>query len=242
MNPYLLAGGAALAGGLLGGQKADVQLSPAQIAAGRMMGQISKTPLEYVGPDTLTTSGFGSAAAMGNMNISPALRYANSVLAGDFMNSNPYLDATFDRAAGATRNALDSQFAKAGRYGSDAHANVMADQYNDLAKNIYGGAYNTERQYMNQAATMLPAIYGQGVSNAQGLLGIGSAQDRMNDERVNWDVYDPYKRLSMMQAGQGMMPQPMYQNTGAGALGGALAGLQLFSGINGLMNPKPGQS
>lgn len=235
MNPWLVGGAAALAGGLLGGQSADVELTPEQIAAGRMMRQISKTPLEYVGTGPLTNSAFGSAAALGNVNISPALRYANSLLAGDFMGSNPYLDDTFDRAAGATRNALDSQFAKAGRYGSDAHANVMADQYNDLATNIYGGAYDTERAYMNQAATMLPAIYGQGISNAQGLLGIGSAQDQAEDERINWDVYDPYKRLSMMQVGQGMMPQPTYQNTGAGALGGALAGLQLFSGIKGLV-------
>lgn len=236
MDPWALAaGGAAALGGLLGGQESDVELSPGQIAAGKMMRQIGRTPLEYVGPGGVTREALAGARNV-NMDISPALQYTQKVLSGGYMNGNPYLDRTFDRAAGQVRNRMDTQFAQAGRYGSDAHQSVMADQYNNLATDIYGGAYNQERGYMNQAASMLPSIYGQGINNIQGLLSVGSREDQLADEQANWDVYDPYKRLSMMQAGQGMMPQPTYQNTGAGALGGALAGLQMVSGINGLMS------
>ena len=229
-----LAGGAALLGGILGGQKADIQYAPGQEAAGGLMEQIGRTPLNYVGPGNISTEALNGAQNL-NMNISPALAYANNVLSGQYMNNNPYLSSTFDNAAGHVRNALDSQFAAAGRYGSGAHEAAMADQYNNLANDIYGGAYNNERGFMAQAAGLLPSLYGQQVSNLQGLASLGDTQNQFNDQAANWDVYDPYKRLQMMSSGQGMMPQPMYQNTGAGMLGGALGGLQLASGLKGLM-------
>src|SRR5690606_6644618 len=54
--------------------------------------------------------------------------------------ANPYLDATFDQAAAGVNRSLDTVLARSGR---DVNANMGARQQgmNDLATNIYGGAY-----------------------------------------------------------------------------------------------------
>jgi hypothetical protein len=167
------------------------------------------------------------------MDISPALSYTQRVLAGDFMNNNPYLDTAFSNAAGNVRRAMDTQFAKSGRFLSDAHANASGNAYNQLANDIYGGAYQQERGFMNQAAAMLPGLYGQNLNNMQGLLGMGQMQDEMQREKTNWTQYDAARRLSMMQPGASMISPPMQQNRAAGALGGALTGMSLMSGLLG---------
>lgn len=57
--------------------------------------------------------------------------------------SNPYLDSMFNKAAQSTRTALDTQFAGAGR-NLEAQMPARADQLNDLATSIYGGAYEND--------------------------------------------------------------------------------------------------
>lgn len=75
--------------------------------------------------------------------------------------SNPYLDATFNRAADSVQNRLASQFAGAGR-NIDASRNVNASELNDLATNIYGGAYENERNRQLQYQSQLTGIGAQG--------------------------------------------------------------------------------
>lgn len=53
---------------------------------------------------------------------------------------NPYLDAMFKQAAGATQNRLASEFAGAGRNVS-ASEPLRAEELNNLATHLYGGAY-----------------------------------------------------------------------------------------------------
>ena len=57
---------------------------------------------------------------------------------------NPYLDATFNQAANSVQNRLESQFAGSGRNVS-ASMPANADYLGDLATQIYGGAYENER-------------------------------------------------------------------------------------------------
>lgn len=91
---------------------------------------------------------------------------------GQFLNSNPYLDRTFDQASSAVERSfrravnpqIDSQFAGSGRYGSGAYQAAKADSQNELgntlnnlSNTIYGNNYAQERQ--NQLAAQ------QGLSN-----------------------------------------------------------------------------
>lgn len=229
LSAGIMAAGA-IGGGLLGGSSGDQPRVPGQRQITQMMKQIAGNPLSYTGPQAITSGALEDATRM-QMDISPALDYTQRVLSGDFMNNNPYLDTAFSNAAGNVRQQLDTQFARAGRMDSDAHMNAMGSSYNQLADQIYGNAYAQERAYMDNAAAMLPNMYGQNINNLQGLLSIGNRQDQAVDEMSNWDTFDAYKRLQMMQSAQGLLPQQTYQNTGAGAIGGALAGMQIGSGL-----------
>src|SRR6185503_12579179 len=73
------------------------------------------------------------------------------VLNGSYLNSNPYLDATFNEAAGAVTNQVQSNFGLAGRNARGVDAAGFAQEgYNDLANQIYGGNYQAERQRQQQ--------------------------------------------------------------------------------------------
>lgn len=93
---------------------------------------------------------------------------------GEMLNANPYLDEMFDSAASgvadqfryATSPALQSMFSAAGRYGPNA---AMTSQFDlaqqglgrtldNLASQIYGGNYASERGLMLNAAQQLGAF------------------------------------------------------------------------------------
>lgn len=99
--------------------------------------------------------------------------------------SNPYLDATFGKAADTVQNRLESQFAGAGRNVS-ASMPANSDMLTDLATKIYGGAYEGERD--RQLA------YGQQQ------LGIG-AQGYENERNRMADDLDSQSRLQLGVAG-----------------------------------------
>src|SRR6185503_17902651 len=62
---------------------------------------------------------------------------ATNTLNGGFLNSNPYIDQTFNRAALQTQNQLASEFAGHGR-NVGASEGLRSQQLNDLATSIYG--------------------------------------------------------------------------------------------------------
>ena len=94
----------------------------------------------------------------------------NQTMRGNYLNSNPYLDQTFNRASDAvTRQwnesvlpGVNSTFSLAGRTGSGAHQNAvnqaseqLGDTLSDLGNQIYGQNYQQERDRMMQAANSL---------------------------------------------------------------------------------------
>lgn len=170
----------------------------------------------------------------------PGLDQMGRVVAGEYLNANPYLDKTYDRAASAvTRNYNDvvipgitSRFGLSGRSGSPAESyGVSGAQENlgrslgDLATGIYGGNYATERGYQQQAAGLLPA-FNLDLLNAQ-------YQQRAGLGNL------PYQRLGQLAQiggansayGSGAGGGGGQQNQGAGILGGALSGFQLGNAL-----------
>lgn len=94
----------------------------------------------------------------------------NQTMRGNYLNNNPYLDQTFDRASDAvTRQwnqsvlpGVNSTFSLAGRTGSGAHQNAvnqaseqLGDTLSDLGNQIYGQNYQQERDRQMQAANSL---------------------------------------------------------------------------------------
>lgn len=172
----------------------------------------------------------------------------NSPLAGMAEGGeNPYLDATFDQAAGAVNRNLDTILARSGR---DVNANMgaRASQLNDLATDIYGGAYNADANRRLSAASTLGsqqlAAAGQAIPLAnQDYFDIGQLRNvggqvenlagqyqqdaarrfqfEQNRPEAALDAY--LARLAGQPVGQSST-QTMFRNPAAGALGGAASG------------------
>lgn len=81
--------------------------------------------------------------------------------------TNPYLDATFNRAADQVQNRLQSSFAASGRNIGAARA-PAALELNDLANTVYGGAYESDRNRSLSELQQQRGIGAQGFENAQG--------------------------------------------------------------------------
>mgnify|MGYP003451608523 FL=1 len=111
---------------------------------------------------------------------------------GGMMTSNPYLDANIATTGRNTMDAINRQFAGAGRYGSGANQGVVAQKLGELEGNARMQNYSTERQNQMNAAQYLGNQGMQGANlagqmdtanrNQLGLLAAGgTAQDQMNN-------------------------------------------------------------
>lgn len=166
--------------------------------------------------------------------------YAQNVLSGQYLNSNPYLDATFNRAADSVQNRLQTSFAGAGRNTSAARP-YAAQELNDLATNIYGGNYQAERERMQQMVPQAGFLAQQDYADAERLAGVGSQYEDLNARQIEDQVarheysqnapgiaLDQYIARLNNQPGSVMSTNtPVYRNQVAGGLGGAAAGQQI---------------
>lgn len=163
---------AAAAAGGLAGLGLPGWLTIGSLAAGALQGTPDQTTTSTNEPPAYLKPYLGQAASAAQQQfgqgayVSPlqqkAVDYGTKVLGGDYLNSNPYLDETFNRAAGAVTNQVQSNFAGAGRNPTSADAAANAQYgyagagggYNDLAARIYGGNYQAERDRQQQILPM----------------------------------------------------------------------------------------
>lgn len=97
---------------------------------------------------------------------------------------NPYLDSLFNRGAERVSNAVNSNFAQAGRFGANAaHTGALTQGMGDLYSSIYAPAYeNAQNRALNaagQLASVSQADRGaamQGLSNAGSLFEAGAGR------------------------------------------------------------------
>lgn len=163
-------------------------------------------------------------ALNGSPVVDSAQNFVNTTLNGGFMGQNPYLDATFNRAAGAVTNQVQSNFGTSGRNPRGIDAQGIAQQgYSDLANQIYGGQYNAERQQQLAALGYAQPLANQTYADAAQLQQVGQQMNPANS------LDDYIARLSQIGGGYGTTSntQPTQRNLLAGALGGASAGAML---------------
>lgn len=176
--------------------------------------------------------GFDPLASQGAQGL------AQRTLAGDYLSpdSNPWLKQTFNSGADAIQARLGSQFGGAGRFNSGAMVGASGQALTDLAGDIYGGNYQAERARQMQAAGMAPGLDRGVMQGAQAQLMGGGILDEEALRKANfgWENLDRYtNQLSRISSPFSVQSTPMARNRGAGILGGALAGAQLFSNFGG---------
>ena len=169
-------------------------------------------------------------------------------LRGDYLNNNPYIDATYNKAAkGVTQNynevvnpGIDSAFTKGGRFGSGAYAAArnssdrsLGTSLSDLATNIYGQNYANERQNQVQGQLYAPDLANQDYYDINQLSSVGDyktnlAQQQIDADRAKYDYNQNKDQLALQQymdliqgnyGGTQTQSNPYYRNSLASGLG-----------------------
>ncbi len=197
--------------------------------------------------------GITDRATNGSPVIGQAQTLVGDTLAGKYLSpdSNPYLDATFKKAADQSYNTLTSEFARSGR-NVNAAAPVQGDILSNLSSQIYGGAYNNERDRQTQALAYASPLAESDYRDLAALQGVGQTvedktgqiiadqQGRWNyDQQLPGSNLDDFLRRVSGNIGSSSTTQlpDVYRNRTAGGLGGAAAGYQVgnsFGGNGGL--------
>lgn len=181
----------------------------------------------FAGETERGLTGITDMATAGNPITGNANNLASQTLSGGFLGSNPYLDQTFNQAALATQNQLASQFAGSGR-NIEASQGLRSQQLNDLATNIYGGAYDAERNRQNQVLGMSPQLGQAAYTDFDRLIGVGGAREGLAQEYASAPGRNLDEFLGRVSGNMGQTSTtPQYRNRAAGAIGGGMFGAQL---------------
>lgn len=157
---------------------------------------------------------YGRLAPGSEAGISGAQGLVNSTLAGDYLNSNPYLDSILAKTRDNVTDQVNSQFSSAGRYGSGQHAGLLASEIADAENRARYANYSDERTRQQQAIEQAQSL----MNGSQGLLNNAAELPWIGVGALNGNV---------RQASSGYGTQTSKQSGGFGnILGGALgAGL-----------------
>lgn len=128
---------------------------------------------------------------------------------------NPYIDNIYNAGAGKITDAVNSQFAKAGRFGANAaYGNTLGKSHGDFYNSIAFPAFESAQQRGMQATGMLnnsqmagagmygdlyaqsgtqamqqqqlmPSLYEYGNMPAQQMIGVGGAYEQMNQAMID---------------------------------------------------------
>jgi hypothetical protein len=191
-------------------------------------------------PETQESWDLGAARARGGSPVTGAAQdLATKTLQGGFMGANPYLDATFDRAALQTQNQLASQFGGAGR-NVEASEGLRSQQLNDLATGIYGGAYDSERNRMQDAMGMAIPLANQDYTDIGQLGQVGAGREGYAQEQLDapGTALDRYLGRVTGNMGQNTYASQS-RNRAAGAVGGGMLGYQAGNMLGSYMGGNP---
>jgi hypothetical protein len=161
--------------GLNDTQRQALQMMQQHAQGGFNLGQQATGALgNLLGGNGMPSNVAGLAQGLvGGGYTNPAMAGVSQIASGAQNGQNPYLDATYQQAAHnftqAAVPALTSQFANAGRTGSNSYASALGSQLNqglgNLATNIYGGGYATDRANQMSALGMQGQLGQQNVGN-----------------------------------------------------------------------------
>lgn len=139
------------------------------------------------------------------LNGSPVLNQANQTITRTLQGgqTNPYLDSLVQKAQGGVMGNMAAMQAKSGSFGNSGIAETGAKQMGDIATQMYGNAYNTDRANQMQALQLAPTYGDQAYKDAGQLMNAGQFQQDQA-QRGNDFAYQqfqdqqnlPYKQMA----------------------------------------------
>lgn len=195
------------------------------------------TVADFTPGTEMSLNAMAGRAMMGNPLLPAAQQSAMRTLEGDYLSGDDFMRAYGNDIT----DAVSSQFAKAGRFGSGYHAKTAADQLGSKALQLY----DAERGRQQQAMQMAPALAQADYADIDRLRAAFAPYDQLNqaklsDDVARWDFYQNrdqqalqnYMNMALAAGGQGQASTattPSSSGGAAGAMGGAMAGAQLGS-------------
>lgn len=169
-------------------------------------------PSTYVGMDPRRRYGLAQEAALAAGGTPVPRASVNEYLknvGGGYLNANPYARQIVNRSVMASLNPIVSGFAGAGRFGSGAYANAVADMAQETASRIYGGLYESERDRMQQALGYAPQMYEMQYADPRTLQAAGQQYEAdryaQAQEQVRQFMW-PYQKQSLYEQSLGASP------------------------------------
>lgn len=144
-------------------------------------------------------------ALTGSPEITAGSQELRGILSGKYLTpqSNPYLPYYTQRAFEETLPQMDTSAVQAGRYGSGAWAEMKGRTMADITSNIYGGAYESERQRMMNALQYAPAYSEAAWGDIERLASVGAEKQEMEQALINeqitrheFEQMEPWERLA----------------------------------------------
>jgi len=199
----------------------------------------------YTDPTTGSTStvspmGLGTRRQIRNITnlannrniLNPAERYARQSIGGNYLSAdtNPYLADMVSAASQAAREqftnetipGLSSRFGMSGRTGSPGMMNAYnsaAAGYGrgvaDIATNLYGTAYENERQRQQEMAMYAPEL----LQARTGMYGSALEAQQLRDEQAQRELTDRVNRFNFLQQAPGQAIANYMRNV-SGSYGG----------------------
>lgn len=234
---------------IMGGQ--SLMQRPLQLYGGG--GPAGFSPEQLAGQEMMI-----GRALRGNQLIPGAENEIGRNIGGEYLNSNPYIDANVNRALRgitdqyktSTMPSTMAQFQRAGAFGGSAHQEALARQeqglgqaLGDTAAQMYGANYAQERQNQLGAMGMADRYANADYQDAMALMQVGDARQRQTQAGLDYDrsQFDqawnyPYQQMNFMQgliSGSPYQtstgPNPNYVSPAQGAIGGAASGAAMGS-------------
>ena len=201
-------------------------------------------------PETNAAMQLATNRALNNPLLASSQSEINNILQGNYLSptSNPYSQALYNQIAGDVTSGVQSQFSKAGRLGSAANQEVLASELGKVGTQVYGDQYNRERDRMAQATQIAPNLAAMDYQDIQALSGVGQTREAMEMAQIqdamarfDFEQQKPYYKLREYLGSIGAnvptttsSTKPIFRNTGAGLLGGAMQGAELAGMIPGM--------
>ena len=189
-------------------------------------------------------------ALQGNPLLGSSQNEINNILSGQYLNptSNPYSQALYNQIAGDVTSGVQSQFSKAGRLGSGANQEILARELGKVGQQVYGDQYNKERANMMAATQLAPQLAQADYDDITRLGQVGAEKESLESAKIqdslarfDFEQNKPYFKLREYLASIGSpyaqtttTTNPVFRNTGAGILGGAMQGAKMGGMIPGL--------
>lgn len=121
----------------------------------------------YTGQNTLAgDTGYNKLVGYSGQNFNNNV--GQNALASMTNAVNPYSQKLLGQAIDQETGKLNGNFSQAGRYGSGAHENAVADAATNLTNQFYSNAYDQQMQAAQNYANNYTANIGQNINAAQG--------------------------------------------------------------------------